>query len=65
MDPARTCSFAGNDNDEALNVSHEKANFSASELWLHRWKRCHGIHLVIISGEKYSVDDYAAFREKN
>lgn len=40
-------------------VGEEGENFSASEGWLHRWKRRHGIRHVVISGEKLSADDDA------
>lgn len=41
-------------------VGDEGENFRASEGWLHRWKRRHGIRHVVISGEKLSADADAA-----
>ena len=38
----------------------ELEKFNASEGWLHRWKKRHGIRHVIIVGEKLSADDGAA-----
>lgn len=40
--------------------------FSASDGWLSRWKKRHGIHVAVISGEKLSADQAAAinFREE-
>lgn len=34
--------------------------FNASEGWLHRWKKRHGIQHVIIAGKKLSADADAA-----
>lgn len=36
--------------------------FTASEGWLSRWKKRHGIHLLTISGEKLSADQAASSR---
>jgi hypothetical protein len=34
--------------------------FTASEVWLNRWKKRHGIHQMVISGERLSADHIAA-----
>jgi hypothetical protein len=38
--------------------SHEE--FTASEWWLNRWKKRHGIHQMVISGDRPSADHIAA-----
>lgn len=44
----------------------EKGNFSASDGWLTRWKKRHGVHFLGVCGEKLSADQPAAsdFSEK-